>query len=135
MCKPLIAGYLQRLKQGLVKQGMACPLLLMMSSGGVDDIGKPLSLIRSAWSNPGPQAVPFLSRSVAAECGLSDVLSFDMGGTTAKICLIDDFQPQLSRSFEVARMYRFLKGSGLPIPKFQQSIWSKSAPVAALSHA
>ena len=40
------------------------------------------------------------------------VLSFDMGGTTAKITLIDDFKPQDRRSFEVARMYRFLKGSG-----------------------
>ena len=112
--QPLIAGYLQRLKDGLVKQGMACPLLLMMSSGGVTTletaITYPIRLVES-----GPAGGAILSRNVAAECGLSDVLSFDMGGTTAKICLIDDFQPQISRSFEVARMYRFLKGSGLPI--------------------
>ena len=112
--QPLMAGYLQRLKDGLVKQGMACPLLLMMSSGGVTTletaITYPIRLVES-----GPAGGAILSRNVAAECGLSDVLSFDMGGTTAKICLIDNFQPQLSRSFEVARMYRFLKGSGLPI--------------------
>ena len=54
-------------------------------------------------------------RHIAAEGGLDRVLSFDMGGTTAKICLIDDAKPQTARSFEVARVYRFLKGSGLPI--------------------
>jgi N-methylhydantoinase A len=47
--------------------------------------------------------------------GLSKVLSFDMGGTTAKVCLIDNFAPQASRSFEVARIGRFQKGSGLPL--------------------
>lgn len=112
--QPLMAGYLQRLKDGLVAQGMGCPLLLMMSSGGVTTletaIKYPIRLVES-----GPAGGAILSRNVAAECGLTSVLSFDMGGTTAKICLIDEFQPQLSRSFEVARMYRFLKGSGLPI--------------------
>ena len=112
--QPLMAGYLQRLKDGLVKLGMDCPLLLMMSSGGVTTLETALTFpIRLVESGPAGGAI--LSRNVAAECGYSDVLSFDMGGTTAKICLIDDFQPQLSRSFEVARMYRFLKGSGLPI--------------------
>ena len=53
--------------------------------------------------------------SLARQCGLDKVLSFDMGGTTAKICLIDDGEPQHSRTFEVARQYRFLKGSGLPL--------------------
>ncbi|MBV8336186.1 MAG: hydantoinase/oxoprolinase family protein, partial [Alphaproteobacteria bacterium] len=49
------------------------------------------------------------------QCALDKVLSYDMGGTTAKICLIDDLKPQTSRSFEVARIYRFKKGSGLPL--------------------
>ena len=52
---------------------------------------------------------------LAGECGLDRVLSFDMGGTTAKICLIDDGDPQQSRTFEVARQYRFMKGSGIPL--------------------
>ena len=56
-----------------------------------------------------------LRRHIARQCGLDKVLSFDMGGTTAKICLIDDLQPQTSRAFEVARIYRFKKGSGLPL--------------------
>src|SRR5690606_31022100 len=52
---------------------------------------------------------------VARQCGLDRVLSFDMGGTTAKICLIDDAEPQTARSFDVARVYRFKKGSGIPV--------------------
>jgi N-methylhydantoinase A len=112
--QPLMAGYLQRLKDGLVEQGMTCPLLLMMSSGGVTTletaITYPIRLVES-----GPAGGAIFSKNVATECGLSNVLSFDMGGTTAKICLIDNFEPQLSRNFEVARMYRFLKGSGIPI--------------------
>ncbi|HEY8874524.1 MAG TPA: hydantoinase/oxoprolinase family protein, partial [Stellaceae bacterium] len=52
---------------------------------------------------------------IARQCGLDKVLSYDMGGTTAKICLIDEYQPQTSRAFEVARIYRFKKGSGLPL--------------------
>ena len=55
------------------------------------------------------------SSTVAQEVGADEVLSFDMGGTTAKVCLIDAFRPQLGRRFEVARMGRFRKGSGLPL--------------------
>ena len=56
-----------------------------------------------------------LAADVALECDINEVLSFDMGGTTAKICLIENGQPERSRSFEVARMYRDLKGSGMPV--------------------
>jgi N-methylhydantoinase A len=70
----------------------------------------PIRLVES-----GPAAGAIVAGQIAAECGLPQVLSFDMGGTTAKICLIDNFQPTLSRSFEVDRVYRFQKGSGLPI--------------------
>ncbi|MET4700021.1 N-methylhydantoinase A [Constrictibacter sp. MBR-5] len=112
--QPLMSGYLGRLETRLRAGGVACPLLLVMSSGGVTTIETarafPIRLVES-----GPAGGAILARNVAAECGLNQVLSFDMGGTTAKICLIDDFKPQLSRSFEVARMQRFLKGSGLPL--------------------
>jgi len=112
--QPLMSGYLGRLETRLRDGGVACPLLLVMSSGGVTTIETarafPIRLVES-----GPAGGAILARNVAAECGLTQVLSFDMGGTTAKICLIDDFRPQLSRSFEVARMQRFLKGSGLPL--------------------
>src|SRR5262249_19130586 len=68
----------------------------------------------SDWSNRAPQAAPFAA-CIARQHGLDEVVSFDMGGTTAKICLIDKAQPQTARAFEVARVYRFLKGSGLPL--------------------
>ena len=112
--QPLMAGYLQRLADDLKALGVNGPLLLMMSSGGVTTVetamANPIRLVES-----GPAGGAILAQHIAAENALDKVLSFDMGGTTAKITLIDDQQPQLSRSFEVARMYRFLKGSGLPI--------------------
>jgi N-methylhydantoinase A len=112
--QPLIAGYLERLEQTLSRAGFAGQLLLMTSGGGVIGIHAaqrfPIRLVES-----GPAAGAILASRVAHECGLSRVLSFDMGGTTAKICLIDDGRPQTARAFEVARAYRFLRGSGLPL--------------------
>ena len=70
----------------------------------------PIRLVES-----GPAGGAILAAALARQCGLDKVLSFDMGGTTAKICLIDHGEPQHSRTFEVARQYRFLKGSGLPL--------------------
>src|SRR3546814_17585433 len=112
--QPLMAGYLGRLEQRLRDGGVNCPLLLVMSSGGVTTVATarafPIRLVES-----GPAGGAILARNVAAECGLTRAMSFDMGGTTAKICLINRFEPQLSRSFEAARLQRFLKGSGLPL--------------------
>jgi N-methylhydantoinase A len=112
--QPRIASYLRRLEQGLADAGLACPLFLMTSGGGLmttdHAIREPIRLIES-----GPAGGAILAQHIARECGLERVLSFDMGGTTAKICLIDDFQPETSRSFEVDRQARFVKGSGLPL--------------------
>jgi N-methylhydantoinase A len=112
--QPRIASYLKRLEQGLADAGLACPLFLMTSGGGLmtveHAIREPIRLIES-----GPAGGAILAQHVAMECGLDRVLSFDMGGTTAKICMIDDFQPETSRSFEVDRQARFVKGSGLPL--------------------
>ncbi len=69
----------------------------------------------SASSNPAPPAARSSPPTSPAAHGLEKVLSFDMGGTTAKICLIRDGQPKTARVFEVARSYRFKKGSGMPI--------------------
>src|SRR5207302_11357362 len=63
----------------------------------------------------GPAGVAIFASCIARQHGLDHVLSFDMGGTTAKICVIVKAQPQTARAFEVARIYRFLKGSGLPL--------------------
>jgi len=112
--RPLMARYLTRLERDLRARGFACPFLLMTSGGGLTSfetaVAAPVRLVES-----GPAGGAILASRVAAECGLDQVLSFDMGGTTAKICLIDGATPLTSRSFEVARAYRFMKGSGLPL--------------------
>jgi N-methylhydantoinase A len=112
--QPLMAGYLNALNDGLTRLGVGCPLLMMMSSGGMTTVEtavrQPIRLIES-----GPAGGVILAQEVAAQAGAVRALSFDMGGTTAKLTLIDDLEPQHSRTFEVARQYRFLKGSGLPV--------------------
>jgi N-methylhydantoinase A len=89
-------------------------LLLMTSGGGITTaetaIRFPVRLVES-----GPAGGAIFAACIARQHGLDEVVSFDMGGTTAKICLIDKAQPQTARAFEVARVYRFLKGSGLPL--------------------
>lgn len=112
--QPLMAGYLDRLAAGLKTAGVGCPLLLMTSAGGVVTIesamAQPVRLVES-----GPAGGAILAARIAAENGEARALAFDMGGTTAKLTLIDDMAPQYARFFEVARAYRFLKGSGLPL--------------------
>ncbi len=112
--QPLMARYLKLLESGLREAGIAAPIFLMLSGGGLTTIATacrfPIRLVES-----GPAGGAIFSAHVARQCGLDSVLSFDMGGTTAKICLIDDFRPQTARSFEVARVGRFRKGSGLPL--------------------
>src|SRR5215216_5156619 len=112
--QPVMDRYLGRLDEALRKQGVSCPLFLITSGGGLAALETarkfPIRLVES-----GPAGGAILAAALARQCGLDKVLSFDMGGTTAKICLIDHGEPQHSRSFEVARQYRFLKGSGLPL--------------------
>ncbi|MEO1248283.1 MAG: hydantoinase/oxoprolinase family protein [Pseudomonadota bacterium] len=112
--RPLMSGYLHRLKAGLAERGLSAPMFLMMSGGGLTTIDTaarfPIRLVES-----GPAGGAVLAASIAAECGLGEVLSFDMGGTTAKICLISDGVPERARRFEIARTYRNLKGSGWPV--------------------
>jgi N-methylhydantoinase A len=112
--QPLMTRYLRRLETELRQMGVAAPIFLMLSGGGLTTIETacrfPIRLVES-----GPAGGAIFSAHIARQCGLPSVLSFDMGGTTAKICLIDDGQPQTSRSFEIARVGRFKKGSGLPL--------------------
>ncbi len=112
--QPLMATYLDSLRSQLAAFGVAAPILLMSSGGGLTtlDAAKsfPIRLVES-----GPAGGAALAAALAKRSAWPRVLSFDMGGTTAKICLIDDGEPQLSRSFEVDRVYRFKKGSGLPV--------------------
>ncbi len=112
--QPLMARYLTELEAALRARGFACPFLLMTSGGGLTGfetaVRFPIRLVES-----GPAGGAVLASRIAAECGLDALLSFDMGGTTAKICLIDEATPLTSRAFEVDRVYRFKKGSGLPL--------------------
>jgi N-methylhydantoinase A len=112
--QPLMASYLHRLEAGLHAAGFACPLFLMLSGGGLTTLETaarfPIRLVES-----GPAGGAIFAAEVARQRGLPQVLSFDMGGTTAKVCLIDDYAARQARSFEVARVGRFRKGSGLPL--------------------
>lgn len=112
--QPLVDAYLRRLDRRLRELGFHCPLYLMLSSGGLTtvDIAArfPVRLVES-----GPAGGAIFAASIAAERGLARVLALDVGGTTAKICLIDDGAPQRSQMFEVGRVHRFRKGSGLPL--------------------
>jgi len=112
--KPLMKSYLSRLSGRVRKEGVDCSIFLMHSGGGIISIDSaaefPVRLVES-----GPAGGAVFAANIAARYGLDKVLSFDMGGTTAKICLIKNQMPKTSRVFEVARTYRFKKGSGMPI--------------------
>ena len=112
--KPLMARYLHNLVDELRGIGVACPVYVIHSGGGIITIDTaaefPVRLVES-----GPAGGAIFAADIAARYDLDRVLSFDMGGTTAKICLIENQAPQTAKTFEVARTYRFKKGSGMPI--------------------
>ena len=112
--RPLMASYLARLRDGLAELGLQCPILLMTSGGGLTTLDTamqfPIRLVES-----GPAGGAILASRIAAQTKLDKVISFDMGGTTAKICLIENAEPQSAREFEIDRAARFMKGSGLPL--------------------
>ena len=112
--QPLMASYLVRLEAELQQRGATCPLYLIHSGGGLISVDTaaafPVRLIES-----GPAGGAIFAADLAARYGCDRVLSYDMGGTTAKIALIEDYTPQTAKTFEVARTTRFKKGSGMPI--------------------
>jgi N-methylhydantoinase A len=112
--RPLMARYLYRLRGEMQVMGFTAPLFLMMSGGGLTTLDTaarfPIRLVES-----GPAGGAILAAQIAAECALPEVLSFDMGGTTAKVCLLSDGEPERARKFEIARAYRDMKGSGIPV--------------------
>jgi N-methylhydantoinase A len=109
-----MAGYLERLRELFLAEGYAAPIHMMTSGGSLMSLETalrfPVRLVES-----GPAGGAILAAHTAAERNEPRVLSFDMGGTTAKIALIKDFVPFKGRTFEVNRAARFLKGSGLPV--------------------
>jgi N-methylhydantoinase A len=112
--RPLVDRYLATLVDRVRNLGLSCEVLIMLSGGGVATVDTarqfPIRLVES-----GPAAGALAAAFLAAEAGFPNVLAFDMGGTTAKACLIEDGQPLTAPEFELARAYRFKKGSGLPV--------------------
>ncbi len=112
--QPLMSRYLYDFVEEFEGRGLTCPILMMCASGGMTTIGTaarlPIRLVES-----GPAGGAILAARIARSVGEEQVISFDMGGTTAKLCLIDHYQPQTGRKFEIARAARFIKGSGMPV--------------------
>ncbi|MEM7597899.1 MAG: hydantoinase/oxoprolinase family protein [Pseudomonadota bacterium] len=112
--QPLMSNYLIDFARQFAEGGITCPILMMTAGGGMTTLetaaALPIRLVES-----GPAGGAILAARVAQTAQERDVLSFDMGGTTAKLCLIDNYQPQTARRFEIARAERFIKGSGMPV--------------------
>jgi N-methylhydantoinase A len=112
--QPITQPYLRALRERLRRRGFPHDPLIMLSNGGVigaDLAGRfPVRMIES-----GPAAGALAASYYAETLGLDRLLSFDMGGTTAKACIIENRRPLIASSFEVDRIYRFKAGSGLPV--------------------
>lgn len=112
--QPRVHGYLDRLTQELADLGFSGDLSIMLSSGGLTTIEEaknfPVRLIES-----GPAAGAMAAAYIARQIGEDHLISFDMGGTTAKMCLIEDATPHVKHDFEAGRLERFKAGSGLPL--------------------
>ena len=112
--QPQTSKYLSAFEDRIKAGGYECEMMMMLSSGGLTTVQTakdvPVRLIES-----GPAGGAIFACDVAKRLGIKKALSFDMGGTTAKICLIDNYKAQTNRRFEVARVYRFRKDSGIPL--------------------
>ena len=111
---PLAGRYVDRLGARIAAHGIGCRLLLMLSSGGLTDTVEarrfPVRMLES-----GPAAGAIAAAWFGARAGHDDLLAFDMGGTTAKLCLVDGGEPLVTHTFEACRERRFIPGSGLPL--------------------
>ncbi len=112
--KPVVDAYLHRLSAQLAERGLARDLEIMLSNGASTTVGiarkYPIQLIES-----GPAAGVEAAIWMCAQTGIDDALSFDMGGTTAKLCVIRDGMAGRAREFEAGRVHRFVGGSGMPV--------------------
>jgi len=112
--KPLVASYLPQVTSRLAEIGVTCPVFMMLSGGGLVSLADaaefPVRLLES-----GPAGGAIYAARYARSHDMRRVVSYDMGGTTAKICLVEDMEPKTTDTFEVARTYRFKKGSGTPV--------------------
>ena len=111
---PIISKYLNSLALRLKEINYDREILVMLSHGGIStqEIGRryPIRLVES-----GPVGGVFGSIKIARENGIENILCFDMGGTTAKLCVVNDLQPSITTEYEVARVHRFKRGSGISL--------------------
>lgn len=111
---PMVGSYLGAIEDGLKSMGINATLRIMQSNGGVisREFGErmPIRMLES-----GPAAGALGAAYSARQAEMPDVIAFDMGGTTAKACLVTDGKPSVTTEFEAARLSRFKKGSGLPV--------------------
>lgn len=111
---PKVGHYLAEIEGALRQMGVPAVLQIMQSNGGVvsRELGErmPIRLLES-----GPAAGVLGTTHAATRADLRQVMAFDMGGTTAKACLITNGEPEITTEFEAARVHRFKKGSGWPV--------------------
>lgn len=112
--KPLADGYLDLMTAEIARLGIAAPLFMMLSNGGLTHVSEakrvPIQLLES-----GPAAGALAGAFFGERSGIEDVLAFDMGGTTAKLAVVDGGEPLIAHHFEASREKRLTEGSGLPI--------------------
>lgn len=112
--KPLASSYLDSLEKRLAGLGLGTGVLMMLSNGGLCHISdakrNPIELLES-----GPAAGAISATHYGMRDASANLLAFDMGGTTAKLCLVEDAKPSITFGFEAARRKRFAEGSGLPL--------------------
>jgi N-methylhydantoinase A len=112
--KPLAESYLELLASEIAKLGIKAPLFMMLSNGGLTHIAEakraPVQLLES-----GPAAGALAGALFGGRSKIADVLAFDMGGTTAKLAMVEDGEPLIAYQLEASRAKRFAEGSGLPI--------------------
>jgi N-methylhydantoinase A len=112
--KGLAQDYLRQMERHLCEDRIPDRLFIMQSSGGICGVDEacrvPIRLLES-----GPAAGALAAARFGRAMDRPHLLSFDMGGTTAKACLIEGGEPRIAPDFEVARVHRFKRGSGLPV--------------------
>ena len=112
--QPLMGRYVGRLVEALKAQGFRGQFHLMQSSGGLA-VPTVAESVPVRFLESGPAGGGMATAFFGGQVGEADVISFDMGGTTAKACLIQGGRPEVAPMMEAARVHRFKKGSGLPI--------------------
>ena len=112
--KPLASRYLQALTERLNAMDISTSVLMMLSNGGLSHLSEakrtPIELLES-----GPAAGAISAAYFSLRDDQANLLAFDMGGTTAKLCLVENSRPSIAYGFEAARRKRFAEGSGLPV--------------------